>query len=140
MLSYAFETLGCLRVEFKTDARNTASRAALLGIGATFEGVFRKHMLVREGERRDSAWYSITDDEWPAVRVHLAERLAASARSVGRSADWRTRRTRGRGARGGLLLVFERDLQLDPILDDLTVTYFRGRLHDLDRSDVAHGA
>jgi RimJ/RimL family protein N-acetyltransferase len=76
MLGYAFEVLGCLRVEFKTDARNAASRAALLGIGATFEGVFRKHMLVREGQRRDSAWYSITDDEWPDVRVHLEERLA----------------------------------------------------------------
>ena len=76
MLGYAFETLGCLRVEFKTDARNAASRAALLGIGATFEGVFRKHMLVRDGQRRDSAWYSITDDEWPAVRVHLRERLS----------------------------------------------------------------
>jgi RimJ/RimL family protein N-acetyltransferase len=76
MLAYAFETLGCLRVEFKTDAGNSASRRALLGIGATFEGVFRKHMLVRDGRRRDSAWYSITDDEWPDVRVHLEERLA----------------------------------------------------------------
>jgi RimJ/RimL family protein N-acetyltransferase len=75
MLGYAFESLGCLRVEFKTDARNAASRAALLGIGATFEGVFRKHMLVRGGQRRDSAWYAITDDEWPDVRVHLSERL-----------------------------------------------------------------
>jgi RimJ/RimL family protein N-acetyltransferase len=75
MLGYAFETLGCLRVEFKTDARNAASRSALLGIGATFEGVFRKHMVVREGQRRDSAWYSITDDEWPDVRVHLEARL-----------------------------------------------------------------
>jgi RimJ/RimL family protein N-acetyltransferase len=75
MLGYAFESLGCLRVEFKTDARNAASRAALLGIGATFEGVFRKHMLVRGGQRRDSAWYAITDDEWPDVRVHLTERL-----------------------------------------------------------------
>jgi RimJ/RimL family protein N-acetyltransferase len=88
MLTYAFETLGCLRVEFKTDARNAASRAALLGIGASFEGVFRKHMLVRGGQRRDSAWYSITDDEWPDVRAHLEERLAhprgqlASRRSV----------------------------------------------------------
>ncbi len=76
MLSYAFGALGCYRVEFKTDARNAASRAALLGIGATFEGVFRKHMLVRGGERRDSAWYSITDDEWPDIRVHLEARLA----------------------------------------------------------------
>ena len=76
MLRLAFEELGCLRVEFKTDARNAASRAALLGIGATFEGVFRKHMLVQGGRRRDSAWFSITDDEWPDVRVHLEERLA----------------------------------------------------------------
>jgi N-acetyltransferase len=76
MLTYAFETLGCRRVEFKTDARNGPSRAALLGIGATFEGVFRKHMLVRGGEGRDSAWYSIVDDEWPDVRSHLMERLA----------------------------------------------------------------
>lgn len=76
MLGFAFETLGCLRVEFKTDARNAVSRAALLGIGATFEGVFRKHMLVQGGRRRDSAWYSVTDDEWPDVRVHLEARLA----------------------------------------------------------------
>ena len=76
MLGHAFERLGCRRVEFKTDALNEPSRRALLGIGAIFEGVFRKHMLVRGGERRDSAWYSITDDEWPDVRVHLRARLA----------------------------------------------------------------
>jgi len=76
MLTHAFEALGCRRAEFKTDARNEASRRALLGIGATFEGVFRKHLLVRDGERRDSAWYSITDDEWPDVRTHLRARLA----------------------------------------------------------------
>jgi RimJ/RimL family protein N-acetyltransferase len=75
MLGHAFEALGCRRVEFKTDARNEASRRALLGIGATFEGVFRKHMMVRGGERRDSAWYSITDDEWPDVKAHLRARL-----------------------------------------------------------------
>jgi N-acetyltransferase len=78
MLTYAFEALGCQRVEFKTDARNAASRAALLGIGATFEGIFRKHMLVRGGQRRDSAWYSITDDEWPDIRVHLEARSAGT--------------------------------------------------------------
>lgn len=76
MLAHAFDVLSCRRVEFKTDARNEASRAALLGIGATFEGVFRKHVIVRGGERRDSAWYSITDDEWPDVRAHLEARLA----------------------------------------------------------------
>jgi N-acetyltransferase len=95
MLTYAFETLDCLRVEFKTDARNGPSRAALLGIGATFEGVFRKHMLVRGGERRDSAWYSIVDDEWPDVRSHLAERLsrprARAARRMSVTPRTRTR-------------------------------------------------
>jgi RimJ/RimL family protein N-acetyltransferase len=76
MMHHAFETLGCVRVEFKTDARNERSRAALAAIPATFEGVFRKHMLVRGGERRDSAWYSVIDDEWPATKAALAERVA----------------------------------------------------------------
>ena len=83
MLEHAFERLGCRRVEFKTDAQNAASRRALLGVGATFEGVFRKHMLVRGGERRDSAWYSITDDEWPDVRALLRARLARRRASEG---------------------------------------------------------
>lgn len=77
-LEYAFETLGCQRVEFKTDALNERSRAALEAIGASFEGVHRKHMLVRGGERRDSAWYSVLDDEWRTVRAHLEARLAAA--------------------------------------------------------------
>lgn len=76
-LRHAFETWGCRRVEFKTDALNERSRGALEALGATFEGVHRKHMLVRGGERRDSAWYSILDEEWPAVREHLNARLAA---------------------------------------------------------------
>jgi N-acetyltransferase len=75
MLEHAFERCGFLRVEFKTDAANERSRAALLAIGAMFEGVFRKHMLVRGGERRDSAWYSVIDDEWPAVKERLVERV-----------------------------------------------------------------
>ncbi|MBA2315299.1 MAG: GNAT family N-acetyltransferase, partial [Chloroflexi bacterium] len=75
MLEHAFEALGCLRVEFKTDALNERSRAALLGIGATFEGVFRKHMLMPDGRNRDSAWYSITDDDWPDVRARLRASL-----------------------------------------------------------------
>jgi N-acetyltransferase len=78
MLGHAFERLGCLRVEFKTDARNERSRAALEALPATFEGVFRKHMLVRGGERRDSAYYSITDDEWPGVRANLRRRLGSA--------------------------------------------------------------
>jgi RimJ/RimL family protein N-acetyltransferase len=74
-LEYAFESLDCRRVEFKTDAANDRARAALEALGATFEGVHRKHMLVREGENRDSAWYSVVDDDWPAVRARLEKRL-----------------------------------------------------------------
>jgi RimJ/RimL family protein N-acetyltransferase len=76
-LDYAFESLGCRRVELKTDALNERARGALEALGATFEGIHRKHMLVREGENRDSAWYSVLDEEWPAVRTHLESRLAA---------------------------------------------------------------
>jgi len=76
LLRHAFETLGCMRVEFKTDARNERSRAALAALPARFEGVFAKHMLVRDGVVRDSAWYAITDDEWPAVRASLEARVA----------------------------------------------------------------
>ena len=75
-LEFAFETLGCRRVELKTDALNERSRAALEETGATFEGIHRKHMLVRGDENRDSAWYSVLDDEWPAVRARLERRLA----------------------------------------------------------------
>ena len=77
MLEHAFKRLGCLRVEFKTDSRNERSRATLAALPAQFEGIFRKHMLVRGGERRDSAYYSIIDDEWPEVRENLARRIDA---------------------------------------------------------------
>ena len=77
LMEHAFEREGFLRVEFKTEAANERSRAALLAIGATFEGVFRKHMLVRGGERRDSAWFAVIDDDWPAVKAALQARLAA---------------------------------------------------------------
>jgi RimJ/RimL family protein N-acetyltransferase len=77
MLEHAFERLGCLRVEFKTDRRNDRSRGALAALPARFEGVFRKHMLVRGGERRDSAYYSIVDDEWPEIEDNLRRRLDA---------------------------------------------------------------
>jgi RimJ/RimL family protein N-acetyltransferase len=76
MLGHAFETWGCRRVELKTDARNDRSRGAMEAMGATFEGIHRHHMLVRGGENRDSAWYSVTDDDWPGVREGLAARLA----------------------------------------------------------------
>ena len=75
MLGHAFETLGCLRVELKTDARNERSRGAMAALPAQFEGIHRKHMLVRGGRRRDSAWYSVLDDEWPVVRANLLRRL-----------------------------------------------------------------
>ena len=75
-LEDAFERLGCRRVEFKTDALNKRSRAALEALPACFEGIHRKHMLVRGGESRDSAWYSVLDDEWPAVRERLSARVA----------------------------------------------------------------
>ena len=84
MLEHAFERLGCLRVEFKTDARNERSRGALAALPARFEGVFRKHMLVRGGERRDSAYYSIIDDEWPEVKGNLRRRLDAFRGEEGR--------------------------------------------------------
>ena len=74
-LEHAFEALGCRRVEFKTDALNERARPALEGLPAQFEGIHRKHMLVRAGENRDSAWYSIVDDEWPTVRDRLRRRV-----------------------------------------------------------------
>ncbi len=77
-LEYAFDVLGCRRVEFKTDALNERARPALAGLPAEFEGIHRKHMLVRGGQNRDSAWYSVVDDEWPVVREALRERVAAA--------------------------------------------------------------
>jgi RimJ/RimL family protein N-acetyltransferase len=82
LLEHAFERAGLRRVEFKTDARNERSRGALLALGATFEGVLRKHMVVRDGGPRDSAYYSVIDDEWPAVKAHLLERLDVTLRAT----------------------------------------------------------
>jgi RimJ/RimL family protein N-acetyltransferase len=75
MLAHAFDGLDCLRVEFKTDARNERSRAALAALPARFEGIFRSHMVVPYGIR-DSAYYSVVASEWPAVRASLCARLA----------------------------------------------------------------
>jgi RimJ/RimL family protein N-acetyltransferase len=77
-LTHAFETLGANRVEFKTDSRNERSRAALLGIGATFEGIFRRHMIMPWGPLRDSAYYSVIADEWPAAKARLEASLSRS--------------------------------------------------------------
>ncbi|MGI9078476.1 MAG: GNAT family N-acetyltransferase [Gemmatimonadaceae bacterium] len=75
MLTHAFEVLQCLRVEFKTDALNERSRAALRRIGATEEGTLRKHLITESGRVRDSVYFSILDSEWPAVKARLAQRL-----------------------------------------------------------------
>jgi RimJ/RimL family protein N-acetyltransferase len=77
-LRHAFEVLGANRVEFKTDSLNERSRAALLGIGAAFEGIFRNHMVMPGGRLRHSAYYSVVADEWPAVRARLDAGLAAT--------------------------------------------------------------
>ena len=79
LLRHAFEDLDCMRVEFKTDALNTRARAALEALPARFEGIFEKHMLVRGGTVRDSAWYAITDDEWPSVQANLERRVREKA-------------------------------------------------------------
>jgi len=70
-LQYAFETLGANRVEFKTDALNERANPALLGIGATFEGTFRDHMVMPEGRLRSSNYYSVIASEWPEVKARL---------------------------------------------------------------------
>ena len=79
LLTHAFEIVGCRRVEFKTDARNERSRGALEALGAQFEGVLRKHMVVHQGAARDSAYYSVIDDEWPHLKVRLEDRLTSLA-------------------------------------------------------------
>ena len=80
LMEHAFERENYLRVEFKTDATNARARAALAALPSEFEGVFRKHMLVRGGERRDSAWYAVIDDDWPAVKANLLGRLSRQPR------------------------------------------------------------
>jgi RimJ/RimL family protein N-acetyltransferase len=75
MMEHAFESLDCVRVEFKTDARNQRSRAAIAALPARFEGILRQHMIVPGIGQRDSAYYSVVDAEWPAVRANLERRL-----------------------------------------------------------------
>ena len=78
MLRHAFETLGCFRVELKTDALNQQSRNAILRIGASQEGIFRKHVVCADGRLRDSVYFSIIDSEWPEVKARLEEKLHQS--------------------------------------------------------------
>ena len=76
MLRQAFETWGCIRVEFKTDSLNERSRSALERIGAKEEGTFRNHMITYTGRLRHSVYYSIINSEWPSVKIALEEKLA----------------------------------------------------------------
>ncbi|MCM3906093.1 MAG: GNAT family N-acetyltransferase [Pyrinomonadaceae bacterium] len=76
MLHHAFDTLGCIRVEFKTDSLNGPSRRALLRIGAKEEGTMRNHMIVHDGRYRDSVYFSVIDSEWPEVKANLEANLS----------------------------------------------------------------
>jgi len=76
MLCHAFDTWGCLRVEFKTSALNHRSRAAIARIGAREEGILRRHMLNDDGSRRDSVFFSVIVEEWPGVKQRLETLLA----------------------------------------------------------------
>jgi len=75
LLAHAFEVLGCIRVEFKTDVLNLPSRNALVRIGAREEGTLRKHMVTDSGRVRDSVYYSIVDTEWQSVKTRLVPLL-----------------------------------------------------------------
>lgn len=78
LLRHAFETLGCIRVEFKTDSLNVRSREALLRIGAKEEGVFRNHMVTPSGRIRHSVYFSIVAEDWPDVKTHLEGKLTVA--------------------------------------------------------------
>lgn len=80
MFAHAFDVLGVGRVELKADARNERSRAAMRRLGAVEEGTLRRHMTTASGYARDTVYYSVLADEWPAVRAHLDARLAAGSR------------------------------------------------------------
>lgn len=75
LLRHAFEVLGCIRVEFKTDSLNSQSRSALIRIGAKEEGTLRNHMIVQDGRYRHSVYFSIIADEWPESKRRLSALL-----------------------------------------------------------------
>ena len=81
LLTHAFEVLGCIRVQFKTDARNKGSQAALERINAVKEGVLRNHMILSDEQVRDSVFYSIIASEWPEAKAILEDKLARSYES-----------------------------------------------------------
>lgn len=76
MLRHAFEEMGCIRVEFKTDSLNERSRNALLRIGAQEEGTLRNHMVTSSGRYRHSVYFSVIETEWPAVKAALEQKLS----------------------------------------------------------------
>jgi RimJ/RimL family protein N-acetyltransferase len=78
LIKHAFETLGCIRVQFKTDARNQRSQKSLERIGAVKEGTLRRQMITADGHVRDSIYYSIIESEWPSVKATLEEKLKRS--------------------------------------------------------------
>ncbi len=80
LLTYAFDELGAARVVWHTDVHNVRSQAAIARLGATHEGVLRKHRIRRDGSWRDTVQYSMTDDDWPIARDRLRERLQAGGR------------------------------------------------------------
>lgn len=71
LLRHAFEVLGCIRVQFKTDLRNQRSQRAIERIGAVQEGILRNHMITPDGTIRNSVYYSIINSEWPEVKTRL---------------------------------------------------------------------
>ena len=75
LLQHAFEKLGCIRVQLKTDLRNERSQKAIERIGAVKEGVLRNHMILPDGYYRHSVYYSVLDTEWPQVKKRLEEKL-----------------------------------------------------------------
>ncbi len=75
LLTHAFEALGAIRVELKTDALNQVSRTAILRLGAVEEGTFRKHRITASGRIRDTVYFSIIDTEWPEIKARLARLL-----------------------------------------------------------------
>ena len=75
LMRHAFETLGCIRVQLKTDLRNERSQKAIERLGAVKEGVLRNHMILPDGYRRHSVFYSIIDTEWPVVKQRLEEMM-----------------------------------------------------------------
>lgn len=83
LLSYAFDVLGFERVEFKTDARNTASRTAIEKIGGQYEGALRSHTVMNDGFRRTTVYYSILKEEWPGLKETVFRQFAKAPLKAG---------------------------------------------------------